>query len=194
MSFPNYYPSQIAVPLPPDEDIRPVIEAVFGAGYEPEATLNVVKMFTGTEDMFPGVIGLVQAIFGAAGVAPRQRAMVILRIAKQLQAPYEWQVNAVMGRNAGLLDHEIAAAAADGPVTGVDDEYVLLCRAVDELSSARTLTDVTLSQLLATYGDVLTRKYILSMAFFTMIGLCLNSNRVPLETTDKIGGNSTPLG
>jgi alkylhydroperoxidase family enzyme len=151
-------------------------------------------MLTGTEGLFPGFIGLVRAIFGPEGIDARHRQMIILRIAKGLDAPYEWQVNAAMARNAGLSDEEIAAAASDGPVTGIDKDYILLCRAADELTRSKTLTDETLTELLGNYGDVLTRKYILSIAFFNMIGLWLNGNRVPLETTDKVGSKTSPLG
>jgi alkylhydroperoxidase family enzyme len=195
MTFPTAYTANVAVPLPDDEAIRPVFESTIGATYDPEATLNVVKMFAGTQDMFPGVIGLVTKIFGPEGIDDaKRRQMIILRVAKRLDAPYEWQVNAAMARNAGLSEAEIAAAATDGPVTGIDPEYVLICRATDELTRDRTLTDDTLAELLAKYGDVLTRKHILSIAFFTMIGLWLNGCRVPLETTDKVGTNTSPLG
>jgi alkylhydroperoxidase family enzyme len=195
MTFPTAYTANVAVPLPDDDAIRPVFESTIGATYDPEATLNVVKMFAGTQDMFPGVIGLVTKIFGPEGIDDaKRRQMIILRVAKRLDAPYEWQVNAAMARNAGLSEAEIAAAATDGPVTGIDPEYVLICRATDELTRDRTLTDDTLAELLAKYGDVLTRKHILSIAFFTMIGLWLNGCRVPLETTDKVGTNTSPLG
>jgi carboxymuconolactone decarboxylase family protein len=194
MSFPSTYPSNVAVPLPEDDAIKAVLEPVFGGSYEPDATLNVVKMFTGTEGMFPGVIGLVQKIFGPDGIDDRHRQVIILRVAKALDAPYEWQVNAVMAGNLGITEGEIAAVASDGPVTGIDADYVLLCRATDELSRSKILTDGTLKELLDTYGDVLTRKYILSIAFFNMIGLWLNGCRVPLETTDKVGTKTSPLG
>lgn len=195
MTFPSDYKANVTVPLPGDDAIRPIFESTIGADYVSEATLNVVKMFTGTEGMFPGVIGLVTKIFGPEGINDaKRRQMIILRVAKGLDAPYEWQVNAAMAHNAGLSDDEIAAAASDGPVTGIDPEYVLICRATDELTRDKTLTDDTLSELLAKYGEVLTRKHILSIAFFNMIGLWLNGCRVPLETTDKVGDNTSPLG
>ena len=48
-----------------------------------------------------------------------------------------------IGSNAALT------SASDGPVTGVGSDYILLCRACDELAGAKTLTDETLSELLA---------------------------------------------
>lgn len=195
MTIPGDYTTSVSVPLPDHDSAKTSIEAVTGAPFDPASTLNVVQMLSGTEGMFPGVIGLVQKIFGPDGIDnPKNRQLIILRVAVALDAPYEWQVNAAMASNAGLTDEQIAAAAAEAPVTGLDPEQVLVCRAADELSRDHTLTDSTLSELLETYGETLTRKYILSIAFFNLIGLFLNGNRVPLETTDKVGDKTSPLG
>jgi hypothetical protein len=67
----------------------------------------------------------------------------------------------------------------------------LLCRAADELANDKTLSDKTLSELLTTFGEVSTRKYILSISFFIFMGLWLNGCRVPLETTDKVSRTTT---
>jgi alkylhydroperoxidase family enzyme len=190
MSYPTTSIADVTVPLPDDSQVR----AVIGGTYDPESTLNVVKMFAGTEDMYPALIGMVNAIFKTDGIDNKHREMIILRAAKVLNAPYEWQANAAMAANAGLTDREIAAAASDDPVTGVDAEYVLICAATDELSRHGTLSDATVSQLLDTFGEVLTRKYITTIAWFNLLSLFLNGCRVPLETTDKIGDKTSPLG
>jgi alkylhydroperoxidase/carboxymuconolactone decarboxylase family protein YurZ len=95
-----------------------------GNSYSPEKTLNVIKMFAGTEDLFSATIGLVKAIFQTQGIDPKLREMIILRAATVLEAPYEWQANIQMAKNAGLSSKEIDAAASDGPVTGINPEYV----------------------------------------------------------------------
>ena len=115
----------------------------------------------------------------------------MMRVAKALNAPYEWQIHSAIGRNVGLSEEQIAAFASDGPVAGVGLDYILLCRACDELAGAKTLTDETLSELLTTFGEVSTRKYILSIAYFIFMGLWLNGCRVPLETTDKVSKTTT---
>jgi alkylhydroperoxidase family enzyme len=195
MAIPAEYTTSVSVPLPDHDTAKANVEAVTGAPFDAASTLNVVQMLSGTEGMFAGVIGLVQKIFGPEGIDnPKNRQLIILRVAVALDAPYEWQVNAAMARNAGLTDEQLAAAASDGPVTGLDPEHTLVCTAADELSRTHTLTDATLTALLETYGETLTRKYILSIAFFNLIGLFLNGNRVPLETTDKVGDKTSPLG
>jgi hypothetical protein len=110
-----------------------------------------------------------------------------------LDAPYEWQANTQMARNIGLSSKEIDAAATDGPVTGINPEYVLVCQATDELSKTGTLRDETLSELLDKYGDTISRKIVLMIAWFNLLSRFLNGCRVPLETTDKIGTGTSPL-
>ncbi|WP_157134529.1 carboxymuconolactone decarboxylase family protein [Sphingomonas sp. PAMC 26605] len=191
MTFPTSYAAAVSVPLPDDDVIRPVIEAYYGSAYQPDTTLNVVKMFAGTGAHFAGVIDTVNAIFGPEGIDPKHRQTCMMRVAKQCNAPYEWQIHSSIGRNVGLSEDEIAAFASDGPVTGVGSDYILLCRACDELTGAKTLTDATLSEMLATFGEVLTRKYILSISVFVLMALCLNGNRVPLESSDKVSTVTT---
>ncbi|UMB69541.1 carboxymuconolactone decarboxylase family protein [Mycobacterium paraterrae] len=190
MAKPQPYRATVAVPLPEHEVAREVV----GADYDPLTTLNVMRMMAGTGDMFTGLVGMVRAVFGAEGIDARHREVIILRAAVVLDSPYEWQANEKMAANAGLTPAEIDAIAADGAVRGIADDYVLLCRAADEMYGAtHTLADDTLSGLLETFGADLTRKYITTIAWFSLLSLFLNATRVPLETTDKIGDRTSPL-
>jgi hypothetical protein len=83
--------------------------------------------------------------------------------------------------------------AADGPVEGIDREYILISTATDKLLGSGTLTDDTLTDLVNTFGDTATRKYVATIAWFSLLSLFLNGLRVPLETTDKIGDRTSPL-
>ena len=190
MAMPTAYAARVAVPLPDEADI----ERAVGDGYDPESTLHVLKMFAGTEDMYPALIGMVEAMFGTSGVDARHREVIILRAASVLNCPYEWQANAQMASNAGLTAAEIDALPSDGPVKGINAEYVLLATATDELLKTGTLTDPTLQALLDSFGAVGARKYIAMIGWFSMLSLFLNGTRVPMETTDKIGSRTSPLG
>ena len=189
MAIPREYIQSVVVPLPTDTEIR----AVVGDSYDPGQALNVIKMFAGTEDLYPALIGMVHAIFGTPTIDDKHREMIILRSATILDVPYEWQANEVMAQNAGLSSREIQAVSADGPVEGVDPEYVVICAATDELLRSGTLTDKTLRAMLDTFGDTATRKYVATIAWFSLLSLFLNGTRVPLETTDKIGDRTSPL-
>jgi alkylhydroperoxidase family enzyme len=190
MAYPTAYTSAVAIPLPSEE----VVRQIMGKSYDPVGTLNVLKMFAGTDDLFEATIGIVHAMFQAKGIDPRTREMIILRAAKVLNAPYEAQANVVMAKNAGLSATEIDAAATDGPVSGINPEYVLVCKATDELSKSGTLRDETLRELIDKHGETVSRKIVLMIGWFNMLSLFLNGCRVPLETTDKVGTRTSPLG
>ena len=70
---------------------------------------------------------------------------------------YEAQANVVMAKNASLSAAEIDAVATDGPVSGINTEYVLVCKATDELSKSGTLRDETVRELLDTVRRSLAR-------------------------------------
>ena len=103
---------------------------------------SVVKMMADTDDMCEAMLSLVRALFETKGIDSRTREMIILRAAKVLNAPYEWWANAKIAANTGLSPEEINAAT-DRPVSGIAPDYVLVCRAADELSTAGTLRDET---------------------------------------------------
>ena len=44
------------------------------------------------------------------------------------------------------------------------------------------------------HGGVASRKYVATIAWLSLLSLFLNGTRVPMETTDKIGQRTSPLG
>jgi len=178
-----------AVPLPSEQ----ILSDAMGKTYDAEKTLNVVKMFAGAGDLFPAVDGLIQAIFGTEGIDAKTRELIIVRTAKVLGCTYAVQVGAVLARNTGLSAQEIDAALGDGPVSGIDPDYVLLCRAVDELSTQATLSDETLTRMQSKYDDTLCRKFVLMISWFNMVNRFENGCRVPSEPAEKIQGMKSPV-
>lgn len=191
MAYPAPYTSQVTVPLPSDE----AFARIAGDAFDPAMTLDVFKMFSGTEEMWEGIIGLVTAVFKdpSHGVEEKTRELIVLRTAKLLNAPYGWITDVKMATNAGLSAGEIEAAASDGPVTGISPELVLACKAVDELTMSGTLRDETLSELLQEHGDKNFRKIIFVISFFNLVMRYVNGCRVPLEVTDKVETRTSPL-
>ncbi len=189
MPGPTSYNYNVRVPLPTDDEVREVL----GVSYDPAKALNVVKMFAGCEDMCSATLGMVKAVFAAEGVDPQLRQTIILRAATLLNTPYEWQANVPMSLNNGLTQAEIDAIGTSGNVEGMPPEYALVCTATDEMSTTGTLTDKTLQTLLDSHGEVITRKLVLTIAWFNLLSLFLNGCRVPMEETDKIGSKKSPL-
>ena len=187
---PSGYSTSVAIPLPTDEQLG--TETV--AKLKQANDLNVARMLAGTADMLDGAAGLVQAVFQAKDIDPKMRELIILRSAYLLDCPYEWQANVVMAKNTGCTQEQIAAMTSKGPPTGLDEETALVVLATDEITESGTLTDATLHRLRDAYDDVVCRKFILIIAWFNLLARFLNGCRVPLETGDKLGNRTSPLG
>jgi alkylhydroperoxidase family enzyme len=187
---PERYSTNITLPLPTDKEIGPDMVHELQQSHD----LNVARMLAGTADMYSGAKALVQAVFQAKDIDPRLRELIILRSAYLLNCPYEWQANVLMAKNTGCTQAEIDAVTADGPVTGIGPEIDLVMLATDELTTTGTLTDDTLQRLRSHYDDVICRKLVLIIAWFNLLARFLNGCRVPLESGDKLGTRTSPLG
>ncbi|HWF29015.1 MAG TPA: carboxymuconolactone decarboxylase family protein [Mycobacterium sp.] len=190
MAKPTPYSAAVVVPLPDDDELT----ARLGDTYRPDTALNVMKMMGGTGDFFPALVGMVQAVFSEPDIDAKHREVIVLRAASLLNCPYEWQANEQMARNAGLTSTEIDMVSGELADEGLDADYKLLIAATDELLVSGTLTDDVLQSLLDAFGVTVTRKYIATIAWFSLLSLFLNGTRVPMETTDKIGSRTSPLG
>ena len=96
--YPTHYTSKVSVPLPSDNEVK----TVMGDSFIPDKTLNVIKMFAGTEDLGEAAIGMLNAIFRAEGIDPKKREIIVLRSAKVLNTPYAVQANVKFAANVGL--------------------------------------------------------------------------------------------
>ncbi len=187
---PTAYATSSTIPLPSDTDLSPDMVRELKQSND----LNVARMLAGTTDMYPGAKAMVEAVFQAKDVDPQLRELIILRSAYLLNCPYEWQANVVMARNAGCTQAAIDLVSSAGPVDGIDARTDLVMCATDELTQTGTLTDRTLDALRAEYDDVVCRKLVLVIAWFNLLARFLNGCRVPLETGDKLGSRTSPLG
>lgn len=165
MPHPTRYESAASIPLPSDTESQRII----GTSYDRAKTWNVEKMAAGAEDMYHVFLGMVKAIFETADIDAKTRELIILRSAKLMNSPYEWQAKDTMARNSGCTQTEIDAVAADGQVVGIDEHYVLICKATDELSRDATLSDKTLLEMQARYDDVPCRKVVVTIAWFSVV-------------------------
>jgi hypothetical protein len=87
MTLPSPDSSLVSVPLPSEEELKRVI----GNSYDSNKSLNVMKMFAGTEEMYRAVVGFIRSVFQARDIGPKVREMIVLRVATKFHVLYEWQ-------------------------------------------------------------------------------------------------------
>src|SRR6185503_4527851 len=79
----------------------------------------------------------------ATTLSPRQRELLVLRVAAARQAAYEWEQHVVLAADAGLGAEEIARIAEGPGAPGWSPLDGALVRAVDELLADAEITDAT---------------------------------------------------
>jgi alkylhydroperoxidase family enzyme len=143
--------------------------------------LNVFRMMARAPTSFPPLLDFAMSLLFGSEFDPRKREIAILRVAHATRARYEWAQHVIVAKSTGVRDEEIEKIAADGPVTGLDEEGNLLCRVADEISNDVRLSDDALSAIVARYGERQATELILCCAYFNMLSRFLESTRVPLE-------------
>jgi 4-carboxymuconolactone decarboxylase len=114
-------------------------------------------------------------LLDAGTLDPRDRELLILRVAARARSRYEWAQHVVIGQAAGLTPDEVAAVPA-GPEAGAwaDRERDLL-RAADQLLDDHVIDDGTWERLAA----FLDERQLLELAFvvgsYACLAMVLNS-------------------
>ena len=114
--------------------------------------LNVFRMVANAPASFQPLLDLASSILLGAEFDARKREIAILRVGHVTRAAYAWTQHVRLATALGVSEAEIAAIAVDGPVTALDAEGNLLCRAADEISRDVRLSDDALAALLERYG------------------------------------------
>jgi alkylhydroperoxidase family enzyme len=177
-----------ALPLPSEAAVSQLI----GPSYDAARTLNAVKMLAGAGDLAGPAISLMKAVFNTADVDAKARELLILRTAKAVGCDYALRAGAVIAANTGLTAEEIDAAMGDAYAGALTPEYMLLCQVTDELSIGGSLSDATLSALLARYDGETCRKLILMVCWFNLVNRFENGCRIPFESSDKLATMTSP--
>ena len=165
------------IAMPQDADLPDTVRAVL----RQLPPLNVFRMMAVVPESFQPFVDIAGSVLLKSSLDPHLRELAILRVGKVTRATYEWQQHVAFAPKAGVTADEIAAIAADGPVTTLGDEQNLMCRVADEISLHVRLSDETLQALLDRYGNVKAAELILCVSYFNMLSRFLESTRVPLE-------------
>ncbi|HTQ18682.1 carboxymuconolactone decarboxylase family protein [Mycobacterium sp.] len=135
-------------------EMHDALEAMTPAGHEQSLTgdnrrqgANILGALAHHPALAKAFFTLNGHLLRATSLHPRQRELVIMRMAVLRQCSYEWAQHVFLARDAGLTDVEIAwiAWGPDAPFWDGRDASVL--RAVGELDRGGVITDETWAAL-----------------------------------------------
>jgi alkylhydroperoxidase family enzyme len=124
-------------------------------------------------------------ILFATTLSPRQREILVLRVAAVRQATYEWKQHVVLAADAGLTTDEVAWIAA-GPDAGgwspLDRAFIC---AVDELVRDAKVTDQTWEVLAAELDVEQLMDLVFTVGAYDALAMAFLSFAIPLD--DDLG-------
>ncbi len=133
----------------------------------------------------PGLLTSLTPLLAAisTGLLPaRDRALVILRVAWQQRARYEWAHHVVIGTSAGLTEQDLTRIATGPDAAGLGAFDAALMRAVDELrGQGATVSDQTWHQLASRYDQRQLLELLALIGMYTMIAHIVNSCGVRID-------------
>ncbi len=114
-------------------------------------------------------------------LSPRQRELLILRVAALREAVYEWEQHVVLAEEAGLDDEEIARIAAGPDASGWSIEDAAMVRAVDELVGDAMIGDATWAVLSQTMDDHQLMDLVFTVGAYELLAMAFRSFGVQLD-------------
>lgn len=155
-------------PFPPRDPSRPKGLNVLGTLAHHPAMAEAFHTLTG------------HVLFGTT-ITPRQRELLVLRVAAVRGCEYEWAQHVVMAGDVGLTDDEVARAQEGPGAAGWSALDAALLAAVDELLRDAKVADATWSALTAELDRRQVLDVIATVGTYDALAMVLRSAETPLD-------------
>ena len=163
------------VPLPADQ----WDDAVYGALRmipeelrNPATVGNAVSTFINHPDLTRPYLTFSFYLLTQSTLPPRLRELAVLRVAHLTACEYEWHEHVVIGKSAGLSEHDITALQ-DGEAADEFDRTVLA--AVDELLEDTRISDKTWAALGRELDTRQLMDFVFTVGGYHMLAMALNT-------------------
>ena len=155
-------------PLPPRRDDRPKALNALGTLARHPQLARAFHTFNG------------HVLFGST-LSPRQRELLVLRVAAVRGSDYEWAQHAFLARDAGLGDDDIARIAVGPEASGWSSLDRAMVRAVDELVSDALISDSTWSALAGELDEQQLMDLVFTVGAYEVLAMAFRSFGVGLD-------------
>jgi AhpD family alkylhydroperoxidase len=161
-------PPQPRHPLPPRGEDRPKGLNVLG-------TLARYPALTRAYHTFNGHVQF------ATTLSPRQRELLVLRVATLRQCEYEWAQHAVLAGDVGLSAEEVGRVAVGPDAPGWSTLDRAMLAAVDELVAEATVSDPTWAALATELDEHQLMDLVFTVGAYEVLAMALRSFGVALD-------------
>ena len=155
-------------PLPPRRDDRPKALNALGTLARHPQLARAFHTFNG------------HVLFGST-LSPRQRELLVLRVAAVRGSDYEWAQHAFLARDAGLGDDDIARIAVGPEASGWSPLDRAMVRAVDELVDDALISDRTWAALAGELDEQQLMDLVFTVGAYEVLAMAFRSFGVELD-------------
>ena len=120
-------------------------------------------------------------ILFASTLTPRQRELLVLRVATLRGSAYEWEQHRVLAADVGLDPGEVERIAAGPDASGWSPLEAAMLAAVDELIGAGEIADPTWQLLAAEFDDQQLMDLVFTVGAYEILALAFRSFRIELD-------------
>ena len=117
----------------------------------------------------------------ATTLTPRQRELLVLRVAVQRDAAYEWAQHAVLAGDAGITDEELDRVRSGPSAEGWSPFEAALLAAADELVRDARITDATWSVLAGELDARQLMDLVFTVGAYDLLAMAFRTFDVPLD-------------
>ncbi len=169
--------------MTPEQEASLAGRGGFAGQAEPLAVLRTIAQAPRTLKRY---LGWSDYILGPhSDLKPRLRELVILRTGWLCRSGYEWSQHAVVGRDVGLGEEEIARVKRGAAASGWSALEAAALLATDQLVGDQFIDEPTW-QALAPLGDKGRMDLVFTCGQYVMVAMLLNSLGVQLEAGQPI--------
>jgi len=179
-------------PLPPDQWSEEVTEAI-AVLRPPNAKhqlrqrkggpkgLNVLGTFARHPSLMHAYHTFNGHILSSSTLTPRQRELLILRVAVLRDAEYEWEQHVIIAADAGIDDDEIARVRLGPDAPGWSSLDEAMVRAADELVGVARVSDATWATLAETLDDQQLMDLVFTVGAYDLLAMAFRSFGIELD-------------
>lgn len=142
---------------------------------------NLWRMMMHNARLLRGFLIFAQRLMPYGELPRRDTELVVLRVAWNCRARYEWGQHVDIGLRAGLTPAEIVRVTQGPAAPGWDSRQAILLAAVDEFHHERMVTEPTWQLLAQQLDKRLLLELLMLIGFYEGLAGFLNSTGVPLD-------------
>jgi alkylhydroperoxidase family enzyme len=143
--------------------------------------LNVLGLFAHHPDLARAYNTFNGHILFGSTITPRQRELLVLRVAHRRGAEYEWAQHAVLAGDAGISDEEVERVRTGAAAGGWSELEAALLTAADELVADARISEPTWATLAAELDPQQLLDVVFTVGAYELLAMAMRSFDLELD-------------